>query len=136
LYLELRRRAAGAEPQGSGRALLSRGRSGCGRAGPRPAARRRGGRRAPLLRAVRPGSVLRRLREGRAQSRVSAATLRRSRELRAPRTRASGAFAARGDGLLNNRGRRRLGEEEGDEEEEGQVDPTAAARTSRRKEVR
>src|SRR5947199_221069 len=77
-----------------------------GRAGPRPAARRRGGRRAPLLRAVRPRSVLRRLREGRAQSRVSAATLRRSRELRAPRTRASGAFAARGDGLLNNRGRR------------------------------
>src|SRR5437016_5015086 len=99
-------RAAGAEPQGPGRALLSRGRSGCGRAGPRPAARRRGGRRAPLLRAVRPRSVLRRLREGRAQGRVSAATLRRSRELRAPRTRASGAFAARGDGLLNNRGRR------------------------------
>ena len=71
------------------------------------AATGRGGRRsAPLVRALRPRRVLRRLREGRAQGGVLAAAVRRSRELRAPRTGAGRAPAARGDGLLNDRGRR------------------------------
>ncbi len=56
--------------------------------------------------ALRSRRVLRRLREGRAQGGVLAAAVRRSRALRAPRTGASRAPAARGDGLLNDRGRR------------------------------
>src|SRR6266849_1027004 len=106
LHAQRGRRAPGAESQAASRALLPRGRSRAGRPGARVAPGGRDRRNTPFPRALRPGRAAWRLREGRAQGRVPAPALRRPHALRAPRVGAGRTSAARGHGLLSDRGRR------------------------------